>query len=632
MFVLGTAGHIDHGKSSLVKALTGTDPDRLPEEKDRGMTIDLGFAHLTLPGGEEIGIIDVPGHERFVRNMVAGAGGINAAMLVVAADDGWMPQTTEHFAILNLLDIKFGLVALTKIDMVEPDWVELISADIRSKLQGSFLADAPIIPVSSITSEGLPDLIAALSSLSGLIRQADDIGKARLFIDRAFVLTGVGVVVTGTSRGGGFNGETEVHHFPSGEKVRIRTLQSHDRRVDTVGPGARVAMNLGGVERATISRGDVITNRPYLSPPNIFAVHLKNLADSKIVLSEGRRLLMILGTTETEASLRPFNNEGIKPGEEGFAFLRTDYPVAAFLMDHFILRLPTPQVTIGGGVVLDIVDIMLRRKELPDHLAYLVRRRSGELTSLLMTEIDKKLFVPAENLLYMSNFSEEAISTTVEALVQKGELTAFEGQLALTANLDRPAAAIRKELEKTHKHRSYLKGLTAEELARSIRLPPDDHFSRLLRYLEKGSDLSRAHQFYHLPGFTASLDDALRKQAAEVIRAVEQAGHNFLTPEEVEARFPNCRRTLQFLKDDGKLKFVADQYIMPAEMRVEILTFLEEKLDSDGRLSVAEFRDRFGSSRKYALGILEYLDRINVTRRDGDFRVKGTRYDERHTI
>lgn len=632
MFVLGTAGHIDHGKSSLIKAMTGIDPDRLPEEKERGMTIDLGFAWLNLPDGERVGFVDVPGHERFVRNMVAGAGGVNAAMLVVAADDGWMPQTQEHFDILRLLDIKYGLVAVTKMDLVERDWLELVIADVAAKVAGSFLEGAPIIPVSSTTGEGVDKVVAAVGEISRDIKAVEDIGKARLFIDRAFVLTGIGVVVTGTSRGGGFSADTDVYHFPGGKRIKIRSLQSHEEKVDRIGPGARVAINLSGVDREGINRGDVITGFDYLLRPNFLTVHISNLPSSTIVLKEGRKVLVIHGTTETEAVIRPFDDGGIKPGADGLAIIKTDDPLAAFIGDRFVLRLPTPQVTIGGGMVLDILDRYPRRKELPPMAGYLNRRLAGDLTELIRTELAKRYFVAESGFLTYTNYSTQQVEQGIGELLASGEAARFDGNLLLTANISDLTDSIRRELEKTHAAKSYLKGMTAEELIRKLRIRDQEQFLLLLKYLENSGALGRSRQFYHVPGFTPTLDEKLTRQAESILKASTEAGHNYLSFAEIESQFPGSRKTLDFLFEERRLRAIGSQFVMPESTWKEIIAYIQQAVDGPGKFTVADFRDRFGSSRKYALPVLEYLDRINITRREGDYRIKGADYDERHSV
>jgi selenocysteine-specific elongation factor len=632
MFVLGTAGHIDHGKSSLIQAMTGINPDRLPEEQARGMTIDLGFAWLRLPSGEEIGLIDVPGHERFVRNMVAGAGGIHAAMLVVAADDGWMPQTQEHLDILRLLDIRHGLVALTKIDLVEKDWQELVAADIRTHLAGTFLADAPIIPVSSVTKEGVETVVRAIDEIARSLQAVADMGKPRLFIDRVFVLTGIGVVVTGTSRGGGFSSDSDVYHFPAGNKVRVRALQSHEKTVARVGAGFRVAVNLGGVSRDQISRGDVLTGFPFEKRPVFLAAGVKNLPDSDVTLDEGRRVLFILGTTETEAVIRPFDDLGLKPGEKGLAIIKAAHPVAAFVGDNFILRLPTPQVTVGGGRVLDLFDHYPRRRDLTQLAEYLTAREDGDLKAMIITELDKRFFMHQDDLLFYSDFSTDEIRAITEALAAQGAVARHNNRLGLAGKITAVHNKIIAELKKVHDEASYLKGLTSDELARRVNVAPNEQWLLLLEYLEQNKLIGRSQQFYHLPAFAAALDPKMKAEADRIMAYIETAGHNYPTMEELDARFPGSRKTVNFLRDRKDLTVFAGQYVTTAAIWKSIIGYIEERLERDGRLTVAEFRDRFGNSRKYALPVLEYLDRMGVTRREEDIRVKGGRYDERHTL
>jgi len=632
MFVLGTAGHIDHGKSTLIRAMTGIDPDRLPEEKERGMTIDLGFAWLSLPDGEEIGLVDVPGHERFVRNMVAGAGGINAAMLVVAADDGWMPQTQEHFDILNLLDIEYGLVAVTKTDLVEPDWLELVISDIKSKIKGSFLEKGPVLPVSSETGEGVEDVVRAISDIASKLKEVEDIGKPRLFVDRAFVLTGIGVVVTGTSRGGGFTADSDVYRFPGADRIKVRSLQAHARKVERVAPGSRVAINLSGVDRSEIKRGNVITGFAYPEQPEFFAVWLRNLDNSGLTIKEGRKVLVIHGTTETEAIVRPFDNDGIPPGRQGLAIIKTAEPLAAFIPDNFILRLPTPQVTIGGGKILDILDHYPRRKDLPKMQDYLEQRNTGGLKELVLTELDKKLFSSKDNFLKYSNFSQDNIESEIDRLIEKKEIVKFDNSIGLKKKISALAEVISGELQKTHQKKSYLKGLTAEKLLRSVNLKNQESLNFLLRYLEAESVLDRTNQYYYLPDFKPVLDNKMKDEAERILKEVAQAGHNYLSYDDVEKKYPGSRRTVNFLTDEGRLMAVGSQFLMIEKIWKEIVEFIGRQLDENQKVTVAEFRDRFGSSRKYALPVLEYLDQVGLTRREGDYRVKGAHFDERHLL
>ena len=323
MIVVGTAGHIDHGKSAIVKRLTGTDPDRLPEEKARGMTIDLGFAFLRTPDGEEIAFVDVPGHERFVKNMIAGAGGVDVVMLVVAADDGWMPQSQEHFEIIKLLGVKSGLIVINKIDLAESDWLEILKQDIRERVKDSFLANAPIFEVSAITGDGFDRLLAHLTGLPHTIKSRKDYGKARLFIDRSFVRPGIGGVVTGSLRGGKLSAGQTVTVWPSLNRGKIRSLQTHNDDLPSVGPGHRTAVSLTGIDKEDLRRGGVIsdsTELEYLKEHDVFALSVELVKDAAVPIEDRRRVLIMLGTTEVEGEIRMFDRSEIKPASSGIAF------------------------------------------------------------------------------------------------------------------------------------------------------------------------------------------------------------------------------------------------------------------------------------------------------------------------
>ncbi len=628
MFVLGTAGHIDHGKSSLVRAMTGIDPDRLPEEKSRGLTIDLGFAWTQLPSGTEIGIIDVPGHERFVRNMAAGAGGINAAMLVIAADDGWMPQTQEHLAILQLLGLQHGFVALTKIDLVDKDWRDLVTIDIEEKLRGSFLENCPIIPVSATTGEHVDNVIAEIDAIATTLGDVDDIGKTRLFIDRSFILTGIGVVVTGTSRGGGFVTGSDAYHVPSNKKLRLRTVQAHGKQVDRVGPGSRVAVNVGGIDQENIRRGDVITSFPMPSPAYYIAAKITNLSDSIVPLTEGRHVLLILGTTETTGIIRPFPDKGILPGQSDFAIIKVEQPLAAFVGDRFILRLPTPPVTVGGGLIVDILDLYPRRKLLPHLRDHLDHRDTTSIESLVLTELNKAIMTERRDLLKLCNFSDHDIQQTIDNLISSKTLIAGGDRVGVTERVQPIIEAIIKELEKTHRNKSYLPGLTAETITSRVKMGQAPSFIYLLEYMTAQGNIERTRQYYHLPGFSPHLGENMKHEAEQIQHMLQSAGHAYPEYAEIKSKFPDGERTIRFLRDQGRLISISDTYIILADLWEDVMAFVRSKLNKDNMLALAEFRDRFQTSRKYALPVLEHLDQLGITRREGDIRVKGPHFDD----
>ena len=421
MFVIGTAGHIDHGKSAIITRLTGIDPDRLPEEKSRGMTIDIGFAHYDAPDGRRIGIIDVPGHERFVRNMIAGAGGIDAVMLVIAADDGWMPQSQEHLQITKLLGISDGIVVISKTDLVEESWVELVEDDIREKIRDSFLKDAPVVRLSSVTGEGFDRLKEELHRLADRITEREDIGKPRLYIDRSFVLSGMGGVVAGTLRGGTLRVGQDVAVFPDRRSGKVRTIQSHNRQIETASPGQRTSISLTGIDKEHLGRGGVIMTPGLLRDYRddfIPALSVTVLPESPVALKDRRKLLMILGTTEVEGEIRLYGSDIIRPGEKGIVFFRPKSPLFCFIGDRFIIRLPTPQVTVGGGAVLDLLTAFPRKK---DHakFAYLKDRLDLTPEKLVTTHLGKALFADPNTDFQWCNYSRDVIDGTFEELAKE---------------------------------------------------------------------------------------------------------------------------------------------------------------------------------------------------------------------
>ncbi|MBE0697429.1 MAG: selenocysteine-specific translation elongation factor, partial [Anaerolineaceae bacterium] len=354
MHVIGTAGHVDHGKSTLVAALTGIHPDRLKEEQEREMTIDLGFAWMALPGGEQVGIVDVPGHRDFIENMLAGVGGIDAVLFVVAADEGVMPQTREHLAILDLLQVESGIVVLTKADMIEDaEWFELVEADVRQVLQGTVLANAPIIRVSAKTGAGLDALSAALETCLAGRPARSDLGRPRLPIDRVFTIAGFGTVVTGTLIDGRLKLGEEVEILPSGLRGRIRGLQSHKRKEQAAVPGSRTAVNVTGLEVEQINRGDILAYPGKYHSTRLLDVHFRLLSDASGPLKHSSEVKFYLGTAEILARVRLLGTEELKPGEEGWLQLELREPTLAVRGDRYILRRPSPGETLGGGVVVD---------------------------------------------------------------------------------------------------------------------------------------------------------------------------------------------------------------------------------------------------------------------------------------
>ena len=389
MIVIGTAGHIDHGKSAIVKRLTGTDPDRLPEEKARGMTIDLGFAFYRTPSGDVIAFVDVPGHERFVKNMISGVGGIDVAMLVVAADDGWMPQSQEHFQVVRLLGISSGLIVINKIDLVDNEWLELLQQDIENKVRGSFLENAPLFPVSAETGEGFESLRDYLNNLTPRVAVRNVTGTTRMYIDRSFIRAGIGGVVTGTLRGGTLSTGQTVSVWPSMTTGKIRSLQSNNQDVPEANPGQRTAVSLTGIDKNLLVRGGVISDRLDLEVFKrhpVLALAMELIPEAPVILNDRRRILLIVGTTEMEGEIRFLDRHQLTPGEKGIVFFKPDDPIFGLIGDHFIARLPTPMVTLGGGRILDHLEHLPRRKQALSY-EYLNLRLSGRVRAVSYTHL-----------------------------------------------------------------------------------------------------------------------------------------------------------------------------------------------------------------------------------------------------
>ena len=379
MYVIGTAGHVDHGKSALVRALSGIDPDRLREEKERGLTIDLGFAWLTLPSGREVSIVDVPGHERFIRNMLAGVGGIDVALLVVAADEGVMPQTREHLAIIDLLRIDRGLVAVTKKDLVDDDWMELVTSDIGDVLKGTTLEKARMVGVSSVSGEGLGELQEALDSILDGVEARTADGHPRLPIDRAFIISGFGAVVTGTLVGGKLEVGEEVELVPGGQRGRVRGIQTHKQSAKVGMPGTRVAANISGISHESIERGQILTDRGWLRESRALDVKLQVVQDSPVPVKHRASVTLHLGTSETLARVRLLDQQELEPGESGWAQLYLQYPIAAVKGDLFVIR--SHQGTLGGGEVVETLARRHKRFDAPvvDRLSVLVEGRPEDV-------------------------------------------------------------------------------------------------------------------------------------------------------------------------------------------------------------------------------------------------------------
>jgi selenocysteine-specific elongation factor len=621
MFVIGTAGHVDHGKSALVQALTGIDPDRLPEEKKRGMTIDLGFAWLALPDGTEVGIVDVPGHERFVKNMIAGVGGIDAALLVIAADDGWMPQTQEHLEILELLGVKEGIVVLNKIDLVKEDWLNLMEEDVRQRLSRASLEKAVIVKTSATQKTGMEELNKQIQNLISRLKVRMNINKPRLYIDRVFTMSGMGTVVTGTLIDGSFKVGQEVEIAPAGIRSRIKNLQTYKKQVETAGPGTRVAMNLIGVEKEKIERGDVVVNPGTAILTDFLDVKVTILPDAPFSLKHGSDLLFMLGTSEILGRVAILNTDQLKPDQAGFARFRLKEPVLARVGDHFILRLPSPPRTLGGGIVLDVFPSKLKRKD-AELIKFLSRRESLDLSQLILTELKKVDFLFREELFKASIFSSGEIESTLTLLEEKKELVIRKNMVIDNARWEKLLNQILERVEKEHKEKPFTYGLKISDLVSKLQFK-EKLISEGVEYLLSAGKLIQKENFLALPEHRPQLAEKQSPLAQKILKKFED---NRLTPptkSELLDENPDYQKILIYLLQQGKLVKLKEGILYRKEDFEEIAQRIKELISEKGPSTVSQIREHLNITRKYAVPILEKLDELGITRREGDKRVLG---------
>ncbi len=628
MIVVGTAGHIDHGKSAIVKRLTGVDPDRLPEEKARGMTIDLGFAFYETAEDQQIALIDVPGHERFVKNMIAGAGGIDAVILVIAADDGWMPQSEEHFQITRLLGVTFGLVVINKIDLVEPDWLELLEQDVLDRVAGSFLEGAPILRVSAETGEGFDELAGHLEKLPSEVASQRDIGKARLGIDRSFIQTGIGGVVTGTLRGGELKVGQTVGVWPGGVTGKVRTLQSNGRDVETAAPGQRTAVSLTGIDREHLGRGGVIsarTDHSYFADHPVLALSLEMLPNAPVAVSDRRRALLIVGTAEVEGELRLLDRKSIKPSESGLLFFKADDPTYALVGDHHILRLPTPMVTLGGGMVLDHLERFPRRKQL-NEMSYLRDRTAPGLHSLVLSELHKLVLARQDRLLEHANVDAADIKSVVAELISDQKVAATGEHLFDKDVLRIQTESLLTKLQAALTEQPHLKGLSRDQIGRLVpSLSPV--LPVLLNHLIDEKTLVANGDLFDLAGRGMSLKGVIKQVHDEIMATLMQSKYEPPKLTLLASGGKIHQQAIKYIIDSGEGYKCGSEYVFLSEVWNEIIGFVRDHLNRTEQLTVSDLRERFGFTRKFAIPLLEEFDRLGLTERSGDSRIKGKRFE-----
>jgi selenocysteine-specific elongation factor len=628
--ILGTAGHIDHGKTSLVRLLTGVNTDRLKEEQERGITIELGFAGLDLSDGTHVGIVDVPGHEKFVKTMVAGAGGIDLVCMVIAADEGVMPQTREHFEVCRLLGVEIGLVALTKSDMVDADWLDLVTEDVAEYLEGSFLEGAPIVPVSSSTGDGKQAVLDAIESQAqkAAERKASDI--FRLPVDRVFTMKGFGTVITGSGIGGTVSVGETVEVLPSNKQAKVRGLQVHNDTVETAGAGLRTAVNFQGLDRDEINRGEVLIKPGALEPSYMVDARIEYLASAPKPLKFRTQVRFHHLTSEILARVVPMTAEEFKPGETGVVQFRLEAPAVVLPGDRFVVRSYSPAATIGGGVVLNPRP-KKHKRPFESALAGLDVLESGTTAErmLLFFKGADKNGMAFSNLAALLGVSNKEMLTVYRDLLSKGDLIRFDNEADRAVDGEtfaRVSEAVLAKLEQFHMKQPTLEGQSQSELAGKVEYGvPPKLLARVLAKLEKEKKVRRSGERVALAGHKAELTGGLEALGDKVRAAIADGGVKPPTLKELQELAGGGKGKVQTVLDllisKGGITRVSENLYYDNPALDAITEKLKAHLDAHGEIDAPGFKELTGLSRKYTIPLLEYFDAAKVTIRVGDKRV-----------
>jgi selenocysteine-specific elongation factor len=618
MRVIGTAGHVDHGKSALVAALTGTHPDRLKEEQEREMTIDLGFAWFTLPGGEEIGIVDVPGHRDFIENMLAGVGGIDAVLLVIAADEGIMPQTREHLAILDLLQIKAGIIVMTKIDLVDdPAWLDLVEGDIRDVLRSTVFKDAPILRVSSRTRTGIPDLQQALNLLIQNAPPPTDLGRPRLPVDRVFSIAGFGTVVTGTLLDGKLTTGDDVEILPSGLHGRVRGLQSHKKKEDAASPGSRTAVNISGLDVEQIQRGEVVTRPGLYKATQRLDLSFHLLPEASSVLRHNTEVKLFLGASETIATLRLLGTEFLNPGDSGWLQLELRSPVVAVRGDRYILRRPSPGETLGGGTVVDPQPKARHKRFDKAVLQALEAMAQGTPSEVFLQAALALGPASLKDVVTRSRLESSTAGTAFQELVDTNQVLLLEDLLITTSHWALLKENIQTILTSYHQTYPLRRGMPREELKSRLKLAPR-LFNLVLPKMAAEGVVIEGLKWASLPEHTVRFSPFQQVKVDKLMELFSAAP--FAPPSIKECQSDVGEDVFNSLLEAGDLVAVSNDVVFRNNDYETMVEKIRTDLQQKGQISLAEVRDHLQTSRKYVQALLEHLDAIGMTVREGDFR------------
>ena len=627
--ILGTAGHIDHGKTSLIKAMTGIDTDRLKEEKERGITIELGFASLDLPGGQHLGIVDVPGHEKFIKNMVAGATGIDIVVMIIAAEEGVMPQTREHMEICTLLGVRHGLVAMTKIDLVDEEWLELALEDIRDFSQGTFLENSPILPVSSVTGQGIPELITALDDIAGDIPPRPPSSLFRLPIDRVFTMKGFGTVITGTLVSGKVSVGDTIMIYPSGITSKVRGIQVHNLSADSAEAGMRTAINFQGLDKAAVQRGEVLSSPDALISSYMADLSFHYLASNKKPLKNRSLVRLHTGTSEVLGHLVLLEQEELPPGQTAVVQIRLDSPVAIVKDDRFVIRSESPIRTIGGGQVLNPTPQKHKRLK-PDIIRGLQHLTDEDPESIITYHIQQAGYngVSFSHLKIMSNSGGKQLDTILQHLLSRKTVlqTDKENRIYIhQSTFDTLQQKSAEYLAKYHESNPLKAGMPKEELRSKFpRLSNSKLFNLVLNQMIKSKQIVQAENTVRLESHRVSLGEDQADVREKILKVYHEGGLQPLyfrdVVKQLDADPKRTKDVLMLLVEEGQIIKTKEDLYFHAKAVDELKNRLVDFLKSHGEITTPQFKEMTGASRKYVIPLIEYFDSKNVTLRIGDSR------------
>ncbi len=628
--ILGTAGHIDHGKTTLIKALTGTDCDRLKEEKERGITIELGFTSLTLPNGHKAGIVDVPGHEKFVKNMVAGVGGIDAVIMVIAADEGVMPQTREHLDICNLLSIKMGIIALTKADLVDDDWIELVTEEIRSTVKDNFLEDAPVIPVSSVTMSGFKNLLDELEHLVSDISERPSSGIMRLPVDRVFSMKGFGTVITGTLLAGKIKVGDDVEILPGKIRSKVRGVQVHNQLAESVSAGLRTALNFQGLEKKLLNRGDVVSFPGTIVPTRRVDAWFNHLKSASRPLKNRTRVRFHSGTSEIFCRVILPNSNEILPGQSGFIHLVLETPAVILPHDRYVLRSYSPVDTVGGGEILD--NLSPKQKRFSDSTIHRFEiLKSGDVTQALLLFCNEAgpQGLEFSQILARCGLEEKKLAGLMDSMISRGLIVMFSKkprQISIPGVIKKLKQELLSQLKAHHARHPLKQGLLKEELR--IKLPKEMNprlYSFIIEELVKKNMINITREFLSLPEHKPVLKDSQKNLRDNIFLLYKNGGRTPPTRKELieklKVQSKAADSILGILVREGGLVKLNEEIFYEAGELNRLVGEIKDQMEKNGEITIKDCKDVTGLSRKFMIPVFEYLDRSKITLRMGDKRV-----------